>query len=529
MYPQLDEKKVLFITQPCMFRGYTGTRINAATQVYPIQAFLWLSGWLKRLGLKTIVFDMGVRDAQMAICWKELVRYLLAEKPKYIGMTVTTPLYYESKLIGMVAKQVLGPDVVIVHGGVHASALFQESLTDSMCDVVVIGEGEITFGEVCQGKPLKEIQGIAYREDGDRQMLLDADQIIGRLEKGEEAYFIQKDAVASMNPVVKQTAPRPFMSVSDLDNVPFQDLDLYDIRRYRNPKIIAKSHPLIQFETSRGCPFRCNFCSAENEYRPMSPDRVIEELKYYHRYGIKEVRFNDDQFLVDVNRGMVIAEKILEAGLRFDINFGNGVRADRCTKEFLKLFKRAGLYQLGAGFESGDEAALASINKKLAIDKSVAVMRLIREMGVEVVGFFMIGTPGDTIASMQRTIDFAKQLMPDFAKVTICIPFPDTALYAEYEKKGLIKKPQRWDHYNIHKAAGVYTHPNPELTADVLYEWYLKFYSEYYKNPRYIARQLVKSISNGSILWKGATAARTFFPGIFKTSPMDNLKANYKG
>lgn len=525
-FPRLNENKIAFVTQPSMFRAYTGTRINAATQVYPIQAFLWLSASLKKLGFERTVFDMGVRETQDAQCWIEFIQFLIKEKPKFICCTVTTPIYYEAKLIGIIAKQILGPEVIVVHGGVHATALYKESLNDSMCDVVVLGEGELTFGEICQGKPYKDIRGIAYREDDRRYMTVTVNEILSRLAKGEEAYFVQQNAVVSLDPHVQTSLPRSLMTTQQLNALPFQDLDLYDFWRYRNPRIIVKNHPFIQFETSRGCPFACDFCSAEDEYRVLSPDRVIEEMKYYRDRGIKELRITDDQFLTDVRRGEIIAERMLSAGLHFDINLGNGVRADRCTKKFLELFKRAGLYQAGAGFESGDQDTLDSMRKSLDMEKSLSVMELFREADIEIVGFFIFGAEKETLASMQKTINFAKVLLPDYAKVTVYTPFPDTQAYARWKRQGLIVS-ERWDHYNIHKAAGVYRHPNPELTPDVFTEWYKKFYQDFYSNPAYIKRQLPKSIRDGSIVWKIPTAARTFFPSFFKTSPMDNVKAEY--
>ena len=451
---------------------------------------------------------------------------MLAERPKFICCTVTTPIYYEAKLIGIIAKQILGPEVVVVHGGVHATALYKESLTDSMCDVVVLGEGELTLGEICQGKPYKEIRGIAYRKDEQRWMTITVDEIVNRITAGGEPYFVQQGAVISVDPCVETSLPRPLMTTSQLNSLPFQDLELYDIRRYHNPRIIVKSHPFIQFETSRGCPFSCDFCSAEDEYRVLSPDRVIEELKYYKRFGIRELRIIDDQFLTDVRRGEIIAEKMLSTGLHFDINLGNGVRADRCTKKFLELFKKAGLYQTGAGFESGDQDTLDSMKKSLNMEKSLSVMELFREVGIEVVGFFIFGAEKETLASMQRTIDFAKILMPDYAKVTVYTPFPDTQAYARWKRKGYIVS-ERWDHYNIHKAAGLYRHPNPELIPQVLMKWYRKFYRDFYGNPKYLKRQLIKSFRDGSVFWKVPTALRSFFPRIFRTSPMDNIKANY--
>lgn len=527
-FPRLNEKKIAFIVQPSMFRAYTGTRINAATQVYPIQAFLWLSAWLKKLGFERTIFDMGVRETAMAKCWLEFIQFLKEERPKFICCTITTPIYYEAKLIGIIAKQILGPEVVMIHGGVHATALYKESLIDSMCDVVVLGEGELTLGEICQGMQYKDIRGIAHREDDQRWMTVTVNEILKRLAIGEEAYFIQQNAVISLDPFVQTSLPRPLMSGKQLNDLPHQDLELYDIRKYHNPRIIVKNHPFIQFETSRGCPFACDFCSAEDDYRVLSPDRVIEELKYYKHYGIKELRITDDQFLTDVRRGEVIAEKMLSAGLHFDINLGNGVRADRCTKKFLELFKKAGLYQTGAGFESGDQDTLDSMRKSLPIQKSLDVMNIFREVGIEVVGFFIFGAEKETLTSMQKTIEFAKALMPDYAKVTIYTPFPDTQAYARWKRKGYIVS-ERWDHYNIHKAAGVYRHPNPDLTPEVLTEWYKKFYRAFYGNPAYIKKQLIGSIKDGSIVWKTPTALRTFFPSIFKTSPLDNVKANYSG
>ena len=343
MYPKLDERKAAFVTQPSMFTAYTGTRINAATQVYPIQAFLWLSAYVKKLipGFKTTVCDMGVLSRKQAFCWKEYIEFLRRETPQFVCLTVTTPIYYEAKLAGIIAKQVLGPSVTVIHGGVHASHLFEESLTDSMCDVVVRGEGEITFGEICAPRPFNEIAGVAYRADDRREMTITMDEIVRRLENGESAFAIQFGAVVSHDAEVLVTPPRPNMKMRELDSLPFQDLDLYDIWRYWNPRVISRGHPVIQFETSRGCPEECSFCSAATDnYRVMSPERVVEELKYYKRYGIEELRINDDQFLASVVRGERIAEQILRAGLHFDINFGNGVRADRCTEKFLKDFKR---------------------------------------------------------------------------------------------------------------------------------------------------------------------------------------------
>jgi len=523
VHPELDEKKVAFIVVPKMFRDYTGTRINAVTQVYPIQAYLWLSAWVKKLGFKTTVFDMGILDWNSS--WAKLVQFLLRERPKYIGLTVTTTLYYESKLVGTLAKYFLGPNVVIIHGGVHASALPEESLTDSMCDIVVVDEGELTLGEICQGKPLKEILGVAFREGaGEDTRLITATghDIVSRLVKGEAAYDVQMGLVIDTGrPQIVKNPFRPYMKTSGLDSLPFPDIDLYDFDKYHNPRIIARKHPLMIYETSRDCPYTCNFCSSKGKYRVISPERVIETMKYFKSRGIKEIRITDNQFLANASRGKEIVREMIRANLGFAGNLGNGVRADRCDAEFIDLAKRAGFYQIGVGFEAGDQESLDSINKRLDLEASFRCAELIKKAGIELVGFFMIGTPADTRKTMQKTINFAKKIMPDLAKVTICIPFPDTKLFALYNSAGLITS-RKWDDYNIHRSARVFRHPNPDLTPDVLTEYYEKFYREFYLNPGYLLWAGLKSIRDGSVFRKAYYGVKTFFPRLISGDPTKN-------
>ena len=536
-FAPLDEKKVLFITPPSAFSAYTGTAINAATQIYPYLSYQYLSAWLKKLdmGFKTAALDMGIERNP----WFNLPSFLLREKPKYLGLSFTTPLFYEAKLIGLIAKDLLGPDLVVIHGGVHVSSLPEESLRDTMCDVVVLGEGEVTFGEICQGKPFPEILGVAYRTDTNREQLLSTQDILRRLINGEsiydiqtgavisgesnarKIYDIQTGAVISGESSIRKTPPRGFIRSKEnrsLDMLPFPDMELFNIRRYKNPRIIAVDYPIQQVETSRGCPFTCNFCSAEDTYRVFSPDYTVAMYEYLVRYcGVRELRVIDDQFLTHVKRGKIIAEKMLQKGLVVPWNMANGVRADRVDREFLDLARRSGCYQLGAGFESGDQDSLDSIQKSLNIEKSYECMRMIKEADIEVVGFFMIATPSDTERTMQKTIDFAKELMPDFAKVTVCIPFPDTRLFADYKRKGLILS-EKWDDYNIHKAVGIYRHPNG-LTPEVITKYYWKFYLEFYGNPAYLDWFVPKSFANGSAVWKARTAAKLVLAKVAPDDP----------
>jgi radical SAM superfamily enzyme YgiQ (UPF0313 family) len=244
----------------------------------------------------------------------------------------------------------------------------------------------------------------------------------------------------------------------------------------------------------------------------------VDEMKYMLRMGAGEIRIIDDQFATDIERAKLICEKIIQAGLKFPWNLGNGVRVDRVDEEFLRLAKRAGCYQVGVGFESGDQASLNGINKGIKLEESVRCMELIRKVGLESVGFFMLGLPDDTEESLKKTVNLALRLMPDYAKVTITIPFPGTMLFDQYEKQGLIKS-WDWTQYNLHRAGDIYEHPH--LSYETMKHYYDMFYWRYYLHPRFLARRIVKSYSEGTLMRDVYYGLQTFFPGLFPANPQD--------
>lgn len=468
--------KVLFVNSPSCFRSYIGTRINAVLQVYPLLSHAILSAVIKQAGREAAILDLGI-----IVDWKKaLQRAIAVFKPDVICMTATTPLFPEVAHISHLIRAIADKDTLLILGGPHASVLPRQSIEQSVFDVVVTGEGENSLKALIKGVPYKEIPGIYYRN--------------GEIFSSE----------GTVSPV-------------DLDSLPMPAFDLYDLTKYKCPRMLNRLSPMVNYMTSRGCVYKCSFCSKSvfgQKIRYKSPQRVIDEIKYLLKLGIREIRVIDDMFTTDIQRAKLICELILKHNLKFPWTLSAGIRVDCMDLEFLKLAKRAGLYQVALGFESGDQNSLNSINKGITLEQSTRAMKLVKSAGLESVGFFMLGLPEDTEVSLKKTLAFAIRLSPTYAKATITIPFPGSKLFEDYDKKGLIKNRQ-WERYNLHSIEDIYHHPNLDIRT--LDKYYNKFYFSFYLRPGYLIRRFWQSLSDHSLLEYIYYGIQTFFPKVFRT------------
>jgi radical SAM superfamily enzyme YgiQ (UPF0313 family) len=477
------KKDLVLINPPSAFSSYKGTRINAVFQNFPLLSLASLAAVVREKGFRVAILDLGIEMEPFKVLEEKLKEF----SPEFIGITSTTPLFPEVKQLSGFIRKKMGPGVKLILGGPHATALPEDCLKESDFDIVVFGEGEETLQEILQNRNLREVRGI-YFKDGEK---------------------------------IVATPMREM--VADLNALPYIALDLFDIKRYKCPRVLNRKSPMISFMTSRGCVYGCTFCNKNifgRKFRTKSPDYVLGEIEHCLKLGIKELRFVDDQFTTDMPRAKTICEMIIKKGLKFPWTLAAGLRVDRVDEEFLRIAKRAGLYQVAFGFESGDQASLDSINKGITMEQSLKAMKLVKKVGgLETVGFFMFGLPADTEESLKKTTDFALKLMPDMAKVTITIPFPGTPLYRQYEEKGLIKS-RDWALYNLHKSGDIYTHPN--LSHEVMEKYYNLFYRRFYLNPRYLSKRLIKSLRSGTFFNDIQVGLQTFFPKIFKPKMPSN-------
>ena len=385
-------------------------------------------------------------------------------KPDVIGVTASTPLFNKAIEIAELAKSI-NSEILAVVGGPHVSGYPKESLEKSRFDIGVVGEGDLTIVDVLNGIDLKKIKGIVYKDDN------------GKVEINER---------------------RPL--IENLDELPLPAWHLFDVKKSVVPKFVARNSPVGWLDSSRGCSYGCVYCTKsifQRTFRTKSLARVIHEVEHLKKFGFKEFHVADDCFTMDMER----AEKICDEMIKRKINMPwvalTGIRVDRVNENLLRKMKDAGCYRLFFGIESGNQEILKRIKKNINLEQVRTAVKMANKVGIEAWGSFMIGLPGETEKTMQDTINFAKSLDLDMAKVTITIPLPATELYNEYLSKGLMLSDD-WNKFNMYTPAReLYNHEN--LNWDIIERYYKKFYREFYFRPSYLWHRFVSDLKNGML------------------------------
>lgn len=218
--------------------------------------------------------------------------------------------------------------------------------------------------------------------------------------------------------------------------VPVPRHDLFDFKKYRIP--IARRFPFTVVVTSLGCPHSCGFCTAgAYGYRTRDVDGVIEELRLLSRLGVKEILFQDPTFTINTNRVVELCSKMVEN--KFDFTWSCNADIKSFNEDKIKHMKAAGCHTVSLGIESGSEKILQKYSKKITTEEIKSTIRMLNEYKIRVLGYFIIGLPGEDEDSIRQTIDLAKQLDIDFASFAIATPDVGTPLRREALQKGWMR------------------------------------------------------------------------------------------
>ncbi|MCK5063976.1 MAG: radical SAM protein [Candidatus Fermentibacteraceae bacterium] len=445
--------RILLVNPQSAIGVYDRSKIKVAITAAPFVTLASLAGAL-------LEADHEVRIADLMIEKDPVRAYrdtLSSFRPEYVGITFTTPLYREARELAEIAKEIIS-DVVTMSGGIHATSMPREVLEESQFDIVTIGESERTVVDICGGVEWKNIPGIAFGTGIDYTMTTCREMI------------------------------------ADLDDLPYPAWHLHNLEYYHSPHITSHRNPVGYMETNRGCNHFCTFCSQivfGHEVRFKSSERVVDEMFRMLEAGFRDIHIKDDNFTADIERAKEVCRLLIEKNFPAPWALPTGINIKDVDGEFFKLAKEAGCYQVSFGIESGVERILKNVKKYQTPEEIRNAVTLAHEAGLETVGFFMIGLPGDTVETIRETIKFARSLPLTYAKATMTLPFPSSALFRQIDNEGRILS-RDWDLYNFHATTGVWEHEN--LDWDTIQHYYAVFHRKFYFRPSYIWKRFWKDI-----------------------------------
>lgn len=433
-----DKKKVVFASPPNLSFG----------TVSPPVGLLYLGTVTKVSGRDTVIIDA----ASLNYSIKTTVDAILNEKPDYLALTAVTLTIAESAKIAEEIKIAL-PNIIIIIGGHHLTALPEETMNKyPQFDFGVIGEGEITIIELFDELDLKRtnlnlVNGIIYRE----------------------------------NNQLKITPPRE--RIKNLDSLPLPDWSLLPnlVRIYSPPPHVVEVFPSIGFNSSRGCPGKCIFCSNsvfKNKLSYLSANRLFEIVNQLHKeYGIKEIWLGEDNFLIYKKRLFEFSKLLIDNNLK--MSFVCSGRIDNVkSKDELILMKKAGFRQIWYGIESGDQRILDILQKEITLEEIHKIVNWTHEVGIEPCGYFIFGAPGETEETLNKTLNLSLNLNLQAAHASFMIPFPGSTLYNNYNQYGVFYG----DNLDMYKPSFIPT----GLDQKTLVKYFKNFYRKFYLRPRII-------------------------------------------
>ena len=474
-------------------------RLPIDTRTTPHLGLAYLAAMSEQRGDEVVIVDADVES-------KPVSEFVQEFKPDLVGITANTPQVKQAWRTARAIKDV--HDCLVVLGGPHVSVLPEESCEKPYVDVVVRGEGEEAWIDISNrleaylnDQPVYQTQAFLHPEQEPFKECLGVT-------------FKTSDGRIHNNP---DRTP-----IADLDSLPWPAYHLFKMDRYTNLQPAtdhvdgARSFSIL---TSRGCPYRCTFCSQSImpiKWRSRSPESVLAEWKHLvEDMGAQEIGVLDDSANIRVKRLEELASSLIEQKLNHvPWIFVNGIRANLASKELLSLLKHAGLKRTAFGVESGDPEILRSIDKKVDHDTIRQAFKNAKEIGLETIAFMIIGLPGETRETMQRTIDFAIELDPVIANFSMMTPYPGTKVYEIVKRQGrfLIND---WEDYVFFEQKARYE--MGEMTAEVVEEMYRKAYRDFYLRPSPILRRVKTKDFWLNLPRNVRIAANTFVPKKEKT------------
>jgi radical SAM superfamily enzyme YgiQ (UPF0313 family) len=333
---------------------------------------------------------------------------LAAFRPDIVAISSVTQNFNYAIQYARIAKL---QNCAVIVGGMHITSV-PHSLTSDM-DIGCIGEGEETFLELLKlyekngaflSESLQAVKGIVFHDGA-------------HLVKTEDRMVFES----------LDTLPHPARSLIG-----------YSKRGY--------------LYTARGCPYKCVFCACTRywgQVRYSSPEYVVQEIKELVDHGVNIIRFNDENFVANKERVQRISELIVENGFHRKVKFSCWCRSNNVTSEVVKALKAMNIVSVKMGLESGCDRTLQYLKGGVTVQDNWNAINLLKKVGIQANGDFIIGAPYETREEIMMTYDFIRRSGVDFVDVNVLSPLPGTVLWEYAIKRKLVSDDMNWDRLNF--------------------------------------------------------------------------------
>lgn len=446
--------KVLLINPP--LERKEGNIWKIVSSSMPPLGLAMVASCLEKGGGEVKILDLPAEGLRV----DDITEFIKKEKFDYFGITATTLVINNALAIAKIIKGYY-PTAKIVFGGVHASIYPEMVLAHEFVDYVIRGEGEVAFLDLIQGQRNSEIGGLSYKENGE----------------------------------LKHNPPAPL--IADLDLLPYPAYHLLPLKKYHPALGGYKRLPAISMLTSRGCPGVCTFCykkmfGSKTRYR--SAQSLVTEIEYLIKHhGIREIVFYDDTFTVHKNNVKKFCELLISKKIK--LSWSCMSRIDCIEENLLVLMKQAGCHQICYGIESAEGEILKNIKKNIALPKAEKICQATKKAGIALRLAFMLGNPGESEETLNKTIDLALRLKPDLVQFNITTPYPGTEMF-DWAKENKYLITENWEDYDLSRAVM----DLPGAPAELVEKYYKLAYRRFYFRGDYMIGKIIQTLDPRSLL-----------------------------
>jgi radical SAM superfamily enzyme YgiQ (UPF0313 family) len=459
---------------PCVSKG--------GTFYYPYY-LAYGTGALEKDGFNVKLLDAVAND------WshQDTLNFVRKLKPDLTVIDTSTPSIKNDVMIADKIKELL-PHTHLCLGGIHAGKVPDETFQISEnIDSIIRKEYDFTISDLAKtledNKKLETVDGISFRNNG------------------------------------KIIHNKPRSNTENLDTLPFvskiylKHFGKEGIKKY----FYASVHwPQITILTARGCPYNCSFCNipSKNSYRTRTPEDVVEESEFIQSKlsFVKEIMIEDDTFPANKKRTLEICELFKKRKITLPWSCNARVNTD---EETLKAMKNANCRLMCVGFESESQDMLNAIHKGTTKRMQFEFMKRVRKIGLLINGCFILGLPNDTIKTIRKTIEMAKELNPDTAQFYPLMVYPGTEAF-EWAKRNNYLLTTDYEKWITKEGWHDTTISRPDLPKEDVLRMCDLARKEYYLRPKYIMQKFIQIITNLEEAKRTLISFKTFSNWLLK-------------